>query len=545
MKCNNCGTINEEGIFFCCKCGESLKAQTAGQPQAEMKTCSSCGKQSPKTSSYCGYCGAKLPEEEDPENESSGPAPIYTLSMVDKYVGDIFIGISRSSGVLKVFNDRVEYHIKRSNMFGNALGKIGNTKKTESLSEMVETYKYSDIQNCFVSNYVNNKSGVLFVMKNGIRFKFVCVVESCDTLKVIRTINGFIDAEAKETSYRYFSSQGIQPVMPAYQQESLSQPAPADDPMPDTEPVHPAGYPQQVQNTQPMGYPQPAQNAQPMGYPQPVQNTQPMGYPQTAQNAQPMGYPQTAQDTQPMGYPQPAQDTQPMGYPQPAQNTQLMGYPQPAQDAQPMGYPQPAQGTQQMGYPQPAQGTQQMGYPQIEQNAQPMGYPQTVQNAQPMGYSQIEQNAQPMGYPQTAQNTQPMGYPQQVQNTQPMGYPQTAQNAQPMGYPQQYQQPAYPQNVPDAADKYSMYSFVMELSNFIRVDEQYIAVIGAVRKGSVTNGAVLNVISKLGLNKGSFEVRSIAVNKVISDIACEGSEDTALLCSFSPSLLKAGDIVCE
>ena len=129
MKCNNCGTINEEGIFFCCKCGESLKAQTAGQPQAEMKTCSSCGKQSPKTSSYCGYCGAKLPEEEDPENESSGPAPIYTLSMVDKYVGDIFIGISRSGGVLKVFNDRVEYHIKRSNMFGNALGKIGNTKK--------------------------------------------------------------------------------------------------------------------------------------------------------------------------------------------------------------------------------------------------------------------------------------------------------------------------------------------------------------------------------------------------------------------------------
>ena len=401
MKCNNCGTINEEGIFFCCKCGESLKAQTAGQPQAEMKTCSSCGKQSPKTSSYCGYCGAKLPEEEDPENESSGPAPIYTLSMVDKYVGDIFIGISRSGGVLKVFNDRVEYHIKRSNMFGNALGKIGNTKKTESLSEMVETYKYSDIQNCFVSNYVNNKSGILFVMKNGIRFKFVCVVESCDTLKVIRTINGFIDAEAKETSYRYFSSQGIQPVMPAYQQESLSQPAPADDPMPDTEPVHPAGYPQQVQNTQQMGYPQPAQN------------------------------------TQPMGYPQPAQDTQPMGY------------------------------------------------PQIEQNAQPMGYPQ------------------------------------------------------------QYQQPAYPQNVPDAADKYSMYSFVMELSNFIRVDEQYIAVIGAVRKGSVANGAVLNVISKLGLNKGSFEVRSIAVNKAISDIACEGSEDTALLCSFSPSLLKAGDIVCE
>ena len=485
MKCNNCGTINEEGIFFCCKCGESLKAQTAGQPQAEMKTCSSCGKQSPKTSSYCGYCGAKLPEEEDPENESSGPAPIYTLSMVDKYVGDIFIGISRSGGVLKVFNDRVEYHIKRSNMFGNALGKIGNTKKTESLSETVETYKYSDIQNCFVSNYVNNKSGVLFVMKNGIRFKFVCVVESCDTLKVIRTINGFIDAEAKETSYRYFSSQGIQPVMPAYQQESLSQPAPADDPMPDTEPVHPAGYPQQVQNTQPMGYPQQVQNTQPMGYPQPAQNAQPMGYPQTVQNTQPMGYPQTAQNTQPMGYPQTAQNTQ------------------------------------QMGYPQQVQNTQQMGYPQQVQNTQQMGYPQQVQNTQPMGYPQIEQN------------------------TQQMGYPQTAQNAQSMGYPQQYQQPAYPQNVPDAADKYSMYSFVMELSNFIRVDEQYIAVIGAVRKGSVTNGAVLNVISKLGLNKGSFEVRSIAVNKAISDIACEGSEDTALLCSFSPSLLKAGDIVCE
>ena len=163
MKCNNCGTINEEGIFFCCKCGESLKAQTAGQPQAEMKTCSSCGKQSPKTSSYCGYCGAKLPEEEDPENESSGPAPIYTLSMVDKYVGDIFIGISRSGGVLKVFNDRVEYHIKRYEYVRDTAKLVRKrgmvnvlvTNGTAELSVLEELIPYIDAMNIDLKGFTD------------------------------------------------------------------------------------------------------------------------------------------------------------------------------------------------------------------------------------------------------------------------------------------------------------------------------------------------------------------------------------------------------
>ena len=147
-------------------------------------------------------------------------------------------------------------------------------------------------------------------------------------------------------------------------------------------------------------------------------------------------------------------------------------------------------------------------------------------------------------YPQYGQGVPPMPpqpvYPQYGQGLPPMMpqpvYPQYGQNVPPM------QPPVLSQGA--AQDKYGRYSFVMEISGFIRVDEQYVAILGAVRKGNAEKGTVLNVISSNGLDKGSFEVKSIAVNKAISENAAAGDEDTAFLCVFSPSLIKAGDIAC-
>ena len=369
MKCKYCGTNNADGISYCTACGKSI-AQSSGQMQTETKLCPNCGKPSPKESLFCGHCGSRF--YSDPKHDDKSERPLYILNYVDKYIGDIMLGISSSGGNLMVYGDRVEYEITRANMSGTVLGRVGGDMNNGSVSEgIIETYKYTDIQGCYVSNFSNSRPGILFILNNGVRFKFVCPLGSAEPTDVIRAINTYI-AQAQQMVQSSFMQQ--------YQ----------------------------------MYYPQPGQDVQPQPYPQPI------------------------------AYPQP---------PTPVQ---------PGQDIQPQPYPQPL--------------------------------------APDHGYA----------YPQGASSGMKMP---EVKNIY-------------------------------SADNYAKYTFAMEITNFIRVDEQYIAVVGSVKKGTVTKGEVLNVVSRNGLEKGSFEVRSIAVNKAISESAAEGNEDAALLCSFSPSMLKAGDIVC-
>ena len=449
MKCNICGTYNGDELAFCSFCGASLTP--ADKSGGGEKYCSFCKKTSPASSLFCGYCGRKLTgTAESPDNE--GPAPMYVLNMVDKYVGDIMIGISQSGGILKIFSDRIEYHITRSGNMGSMAGVPGQNSNSPSSggSGTVETYRYNEMEGCYVSNYLNSMPGMLFVLKDGTRFKFVCVFGSYDPNTIICTINGFIDKAKRQEEYQY------QAAYPWYGQQ-MSQPI----------------------------YQQPGQYQQPMT-PQPVYPLPTAQEPPQPMPPQPVYPLPTAQEPQPMPpqpvYPLPtAQEPQPMP-PQPV-------YPLPtAQEPQPMP-------------PQPV-------YPQYGQGVPPMP-PQPV-------------------YPQYGQGLPPM-MPQPV-------YPQYGQNVPPM------QPPVLSQGA--AQDKYGRYSFVMEISGFIRVDEQYVAILGAVRKGNAEKGTVLNVISSNGLDKGSFEVKSIAVNKAISENAAAGDEDTAFLCVFSPSLIKAGDIAC-
>ena len=417
MKCKYCGTNNADGISYCTACGKSI-AQSSGQMQTETKLCPNCGKPSPKESLFCGHCGSRF--YSDPKHDDKSERPLYILNYVDKYIGDIMLGISSSGGNLMVYGDRVEYEITRANMSGTVLGRVGGDMNNGSVSEgIIETYKYTDIQGCYVSNFSNSRPGILFILNNGVRFKFVCPLGSAEPTDVIRAINTYI-AQAQQMVQSSFMQQ--------YQ----------------------------------MYYPQPGQDVQPQPYPQPI------AYPQPPTPVQP------GQDIQPQPYPQP------IAYPQPPTPVQ------PGQDIQPQPYPQP------IAYPQPPTPVQ------PGQDIQPQPYPQPL--APDHGYA----------YPQGASSGMKMP---EVKNIY-------------------------------SADNYAKYTFAMEITNFIRVDEQYIAVVGSVKKGTVTKGEVLNVVSRNGLEKGSFEVRSIAVNKAISESAAEGNEDAALLCSFSPSMLKAGDIVC-
>lgn len=93
-------------------------------------------------------------------------------------------------------------------------------------------------------------------------------------------------------------------------------------------------------------------------------------------------------------------------------------------------------------------------------------------------------------------------------------------------------------------DDYEQFSFAMPINNMAVVDEQSIAIIGSVAKGSVKAGDMLSIISKDNENKGTFEVRSVAVNKIIAPSANMGDIDTALLIFCPPAYVKQGDKAC-
>ena len=98
--------------------------------------------------------------------------------------------------------------------------------------------------------------------------------------------------------------------------------------------------------------------------------------------------------------------------------------------------------------------------------------------------------------------------------------------------------------VNDPIENYDRFSFVMPIKNMAVVDDHSIAVVGSVLKGSVMVGDMMSIINQSDENKGTFEVRSIAVNKRIAPSASEGDTDTALLIFCPPSYVRQGDKAC-
>ncbi len=51
--CQNCGTVNEQDVKFCCECGGKLTVPSAAG-------CPGCGAQNAPGTKFCGECGGKL-----------------------------------------------------------------------------------------------------------------------------------------------------------------------------------------------------------------------------------------------------------------------------------------------------------------------------------------------------------------------------------------------------------------------------------------------------------------------------------------------------
>ena len=89
-----------------------------------------------------------------------------------------------------------------------------------------------------------------------------------------------------------------------------------------------------------------------------------------------------------------------------------------------------------------------------------------------------------------------------------------------------------------------MFSFVMPIANMVPIEDYGTAILGAVQTGAVKAGDTVFILGADSLSKGSFEVRSVAVNKAIAPQASAGDNDVALLLFCPPTVFKSGDKAC-
>ncbi len=565
MKCIKCGTYNADGISFCCFCGASLDTRPGSVPDQSAVFCPVCGRTWPAGSTYCSVCGAvfsaaaAVPEK-----------PLKTVSLVDKYIGNKSIGSSQAGGNLLIYNDRLEFEILRSNPGASDT----SGKKTVRGGTNPEVYPIGKIRSCAFSKYMSTMPAILLTLNDGSLIKFVKLNKTGEIKEAIAVIERLLDSAplpaANAGPAELEATTVVTPFPKKTDRPKGVQPAQSDEVTVKLDPTDLPSPAQPAQDDQAAVRPEPADTVPPSRQGITV-NSKPETTDTSAQTQQSdqvtvkldptdLPYPEKpTQGDQAAVRPEPA-DTAP-----PAQQSNKVNSKSEATDTsaktqqsdqvtvklEPTDLPYPAK---------PAQGDrsavksdpEDAAVP--EQTAPPQTSPYQYQTDTQVPQYQYPTDPQAWQYPyptdaQASQYQYPTDtqasqyqYPTDAQASQ-YQYPTDAQASQ-YQYPTDAQASQY-QHQPAGStgyDKYPEYGFVMEISNFITVDEQYIAVIGSVVKGSASKGDTLYVMNRNGKCKGTFEIKSIAVNKTIADSASQGNIDTAFLCSFPHSLLKYGDI---
>lgn len=94
--------------------------------------CTSCGKEIPNGSKFCGNCGAPVSGAKDPAvsapsavSSQKQEAELFRLKNISKYKGTPVAGYSEATGTLLVYHDRLEFKPKSGSATWGRGGIIG------------------------------------------------------------------------------------------------------------------------------------------------------------------------------------------------------------------------------------------------------------------------------------------------------------------------------------------------------------------------------------------------------------------------------------
>ena len=218
MNCNNCGHQLNSNDKFCSRCGT---------PVPEEKRCSKCHNILNADDLFCSQCGTRYATNPQPEyrqpqqnayagyanqnqyrqsqqnpyagnvNQNSGYNPAYDSTqpkkymMINKYIGEPTLGISKAMGTLYVHQDRLEYVKRLGSGAGNVFGPLGmaiaaNKMKKEEGS--VDVFYFRDIQSARLGKYGGMIPSLVLTLNDGQVFSFNGTLTNQNVESIVTTI---------------------------------------------------------------------------------------------------------------------------------------------------------------------------------------------------------------------------------------------------------------------------------------------------------------------------------------------------------------------
>lgn len=155
--------------------------------------CTSCGKEIPNGSKFCGNCGAPVSGAKDPvvsvpsaASSQKQEAELFRLKNISKYKGTPVAGYSEATGTLLVYHDRLEFKPKSGSATWGHGGIIGlGISAALGHSAPVEVYKIEQITELHEGKYMGIYNTLVMSLANGGTWSFCPVLPGSSVPKEI------------------------------------------------------------------------------------------------------------------------------------------------------------------------------------------------------------------------------------------------------------------------------------------------------------------------------------------------------------------------
>ena len=181
MFCTKCGYHAADDAKFCAKCGNQLYVEER----------SSSTYSQPENRSVVSGMDMRKPIQPERRRSVLGRQLKY-LKNIAMYEGEKKIGISKASGNMTIYDNRIEYHKTMGNSGWSSLGLVGIAISAQRVkNEEPVVFKMKDIAEAMESKYMGAIPAFLIRLANGEKYTFSGVISGSDIREAISYINRY------------------------------------------------------------------------------------------------------------------------------------------------------------------------------------------------------------------------------------------------------------------------------------------------------------------------------------------------------------------
>jgi len=180
--------------------------------------CTNCGKKISGGAKFCGNCGTPVLVVEPLDLAVSQVTSVHQvgkllseLKNVSKYKGTPVAGYSTASGILSVYDNRIEFKKKMGNALSARLGVIG-LAAAEGLAQSmpVEVFDLTQISALRVGKYMGIYNTLVITGKNGEIWSFCPVLpNSAEPQKIISLLMPYMQLQDSQEKFETSNEEDV------------------------------------------------------------------------------------------------------------------------------------------------------------------------------------------------------------------------------------------------------------------------------------------------------------------------------------------------